>query len=220
MNHPGQSWITQIRLGREPFNGYSHLLGALAAVVGGSVLLYEAQGEFLMTVACAIYALALFLAFFSSALFHLVSGPPEITRRLRDFDHLCIRGLIVGTYAPLAVRMLPTPGAIGGLLSLVALATLDAIIALRKRDVISRSRLVASYSGMATLSLIAVPFCWADFWQPILWTSFGSVFYIVGAVCYLRKIPRRSKWLNFHEVWHVCVIIGALVHYLVILRLV
>jgi hemolysin III len=90
----------------------------------------------------------------------------------------------------------------------------------RKREEISRSKLAAWYSGIATLSLLAVPFCWADFWQPILWTSFGSLFYIAGAVCYVKKVPRRAKWLNFHEVWHICVMIGAFVHYQVILRLV
>jgi hemolysin III len=209
-----------IRFGREPFNGYSHLLAAAAAVAGTYILIDRAKANPLLMVACAIYGVSLVLAFFSSAVFHLVSGPPEITRRLRDFDHLCIRGLIVGTYVPLALIMLPVAWAVGSLLFLVTIATLGAVIENRRRDSITRKHLAASYSGMATLSLLAVPFCWAEFWQPILWTSCGSLFYILGAVCYVKKIPRGSKWLNFHEVWHVCVMIGALVHYQVILRLV
>jgi hemolysin III len=209
-----------VRFGREPFNGYSHLLGAIAALVGGIILVQKTQGNLIMLFACVAYSISLFLAFFSSAMFHLISGPHVLTRRLRDFDHFCIRGLIVGTYAPLAVRMLPTVWAIGCLIFLMTVAILDAIIATRKRESMSRTRLAVSYTGMATASLFAVPFCWAEFWQPILWISSGSLFYIVGAVCYVKKIPRRSKWLNFHEVWHVCVMIGALVHYQVILRLV
>lgn len=211
---------SRISFGREPFNGYSHLIGASAAVVGGIILIEKAHGKPLMVIACAIYGVSLFLAFFSSALFHLVSGPPELTRRLRDFDHLCIRGLIVGTYAPLAVRMLPAAWALGCLVFLVSVAVLNAIIATRRRGEMSRSKVAASYTGMATLSLLAVPFCWAEFWQPVLWISCGSLFYIAGAVCYVKKFPRRSKWLNFHEVWHVCVMIGALVHYQVILSLI
>jgi hemolysin III len=210
----------RISFGREPFNGYSHLLGAVAAVAGGVILLQRAQGDPLLLIACAIYGVSLFLAFFSSALFHLVNGPPELTRRLRDFDHHCIRGLIVGTYAPLAVRMLPAAWALGCLVFLVAVVTTNAVIFSRKSERISRSRLAAWYSGIATLSLLAVPFCWAEFWQPILWISFGSCFYITGAVCYVRKVPRRTRWLNFHEVWHICVMIGAFVHYQVILRLI
>lgn len=210
----------RISFGREPFNGYSHLIGAAAAVVGGVILLRQAQGNALLLVACAIYGVSLFLAFFSSALFHLVSGPQDLTRRLRDFDHHCIRGLIVGTYAPLAVIMLPAGWALSALVFMVAVLASNAVVMSRKREEISRSKLAAWYSGIATLSLLAVPFCWADFWQPILWTSFGSLFYIAGAVCYVKKFPRRAKWLNFHEVWHICVMIGAFVHYQVILRLV
>ena len=212
--------IEAIRFGREPFNGYSHLLGAAAALVGGIILVQKAQGSTMMFFACVVDGISLFLAFFSSAVFHLISGPPELTGRLRDLDHFCIRGLIVGTYAPLAVRMLPMVWAIGCLIFLLTLAILDAVVATRKKDSMSRSRLAASYSGMATISLFAVPFCWAEFWQPILWISCGSLFYILGAVCYVKKIPRGSRWLNFHEVWHVCVMIGALVHYQVILWLV
>jgi hemolysin III len=180
----------------------------------------QAQGNPLLLVACAIYSASLFLAFFSSALFHLVGGPQDLTRRLRDFDHHCIRGLIVGTYAPLAVIMLPAGWALAALVFMVAVLASNAVVMSRKREEISRSKLAAWYSGIATLSLLAVPFCWADFWQPILWTSFGSLFYIAGAVCYVKKVPRRAKWLNFHEVWHICVMIGAFVHYQVILRLV
>jgi hemolysin III len=216
MAQPSQPGIS---FGREPFNGYSHLIGAGAAVVGGVVLINKAQGNSMMVAACAIYGISLFLAFFSSALFHLLSGPPGLTRRLRDFDHLCIRGLIVGTYAPLAVLMLPVAWAISCLVFLVTVAIVGTVVATRKRESMSRSQLAASYSGMATLSLFAVPFCWAEFWQPILCISGGSLFYILGAVCYVKKVPRGSKWLNFHEVWHVCVMIGALVHYQVILWL-
>lgn len=210
----------KISFGREPFNGYSHLLGAVVSLVGGVILIEQAQGKNLLVIACVTYAVSLFLAFFSSALFHLVNGPPELTRRLRDFDHHCIRGLIVGTYAPLAVLMLPVAWALASLVFMVAVLAVNAVIMSRKREEISRSKLAAWYSGIATLSLLAVPFCWADFWQPILWTSFGSLFYIAGAVCYVKKVPRRAKWLNFHEVWHICVMIGAFVHYQVILRLV
>ncbi len=210
----------KISFGREPFNGYSHLIGAAAAMAGGVILLQQAQGNPLLLIACAVYSVSLFLAFFSSALFHLVSGSQELTRRLRDFDHHCIRGLIVGTYAPLAVRMLPAAWALASLVFLVAVLAVNALVMSHQREEISRSKRSAWYSGIATLSLLAVPFCWADFWQAILWTSFGSLFYIAGAVCYVRKVPRRKKWLNFHEVWHICVMIGAFVHYQVILWLV
>ncbi len=210
----------QIAFGREPFNGYSHLFAALAAIFGGGILLWHVRGGTVVWFACVIYSLCLFMAFFSSALFHLIIASPELVRRLRDLDHLCIRGLIVGTYSPLAVRMLPPGWAVFGLTSLTILATADAIISARQHHAMSRSRIAFSYISLATLSLIAVPFIWAEFWQAILWTSFGSTFYIGGAVCYLKKFPTRTHWMNFHGVWHLCVMLGALVHYLVIFHLV
>jgi hemolysin III len=210
----------RIGFGREPFNGYSHLFAAAVAVWGGVVLLRKSSDDPVMWIGCAIYSLSLFLAFFSSALFHLVSGPQEITRRLRDFDHLCIRGLIVGTYAPMGARMLPTGWAVICMLLMVMIATADAIVAVRWRHLMNRSRVVTSYSVLAALSLVSAPFCWAEYWKPILWTAFGSLFYIAGAICYVKKVLRKSRWLDYHEIWHVCVMVGALIHYLVILNLI
>lgn len=210
----------RISFGREPFNGYSHLISTVAAMVGGIILVEQARGNPLLVIACVIYALSLFLAFFSSALFHLVSGSPELNRRLRDFDHYCISGLIMGTFAPFAVLMLPTAWALACLVYLVSAATINALVASRKRGGLSRTQLATWYAGLATLSLFSVPFCWADFWQTILWIFSGSLFYIIGAICYVKKIPRQKKWFNFHEVWHLCVMIGAFVHYQTILWLV
>lgn len=209
----------KIAFGREPFNGYSHLFAAFASIIGGIILLWNAEREAMVWLACVIYSVCLFMAFFSSALYHLVIGSPAVVRRLRDLDHLCIRGLIIGTYSPLAVRMLPPGWAIFGLTSLTLLTIVDAIISTRQKAM-SRHRIAFSYISLATLSLIAVPFIWAEFWKPILCTSFGSLFYILGAVCYLKKIPARNRWMNFHGVWHICVILAALVHFLVILQLV
>ncbi len=210
----------RVSFGREPFNGYTHLISAAAAMVGGIVLVEQAQGRPLLVIACVIYGVSLFLAFFSSALFHLVSGSPEMNRRLRDFDHHCISGLIMGTYAPFAVLMLPAAWAMACLVYLVSVATVNAVVSSRRRGKISRTQLAAWYTGLATLSLFSVPFCWADFWQPILWISFGSLFYIMGAICYVKKIPKQKRWFNFHEVWHISVMVGAFVHYMVILWLV
>lgn len=74
MNSKGRK---NARFGREPFNGYSHLLGSVLAYVGGIVLVHKTQGSLIMLFACAAYATSLFLAFFSSALFHLISAPPQ-----------------------------------------------------------------------------------------------------------------------------------------------
>ncbi|MES2995362.1 MAG: hemolysin III family protein [Verrucomicrobiota bacterium] len=208
-----------VSFGREPFNGYSHLAAAVVAFVAGVILIGNSGGAPMVTSAKTFYALTLFLAFFSSALFHLVIGPPSLIERLRNFDHFCIRALIVGTYAPFAIVMLPPGWSIGILGTFAFLVFMESALASRANGKTTRIRKSCSYIALASLSLIAVPFLWDRFKEPILWTCLGSCFYILGAWCYLKKFPPKSALIDFHQTWHICVIIGAFIHYAVIFRL-
>lgn len=203
--------------GREPFNGYSHLLAAFAAAVAGAFLVCGAWELPGLAIARGIYAVSLFLAFFSSALFHLATGPADRIERLRRWDHCCIRGLIAGTYAPLSYVMLPGiwPFIIWPAFTFLVFAE-DLFTSSSRAGRIRKS---VSYITLASLSLIAVPFLWHRFKEPILWTSFGSCFYIAGSWCYLKKFPGKSALLDFHGMWHIFVIIGAAVHFTVIYQL-
>lgn len=207
------NWKATIIKGREPFSGYSHLIGSLLALAGGFALLRIETCSAWLWYVRMFYVLSLFGALFSSAAYHLVVGSPSLIDRLRNIDHWCIRGLILGTFAPLAFEVLPIAWAATWLSALAVVMIFDAIMCRGRGRAERRGRVAISYILMGCSALLPVPFLWAEHHELILWVSSGSLFYVIGAYCYLRKFPRGAKVLNFHEVWHICVVVGAFVHY-------
>ncbi len=202
-------------LGREPFNGWSHLIAAVAAMIGSVPLIHNALHQGAMLPAKCLYAGTLVLAFGASALFHLAVVTPKKLRTLRNIDHIGISSLMIGTYAPIAVAMLPPKWNVFCFGAFVFFVCAGLLVA----NAFSRRVLSISYIIIACLPLIPVPFIWSQHWQNILWFASGSLIYSIGAFCYLTKFPNKGKFLQFHGVWHVCAIMGAIVHYLVIYHL-
>ena len=210
----------KIRFGRQPFNGYSHLIGALAALVAGGFLLAREVETPWLWHAKAFYAFALFAALMSSAVFHLVDGPERVMDRLRKIDHWGIRALTIGTYSPLAFKMLPVSWAVGGLAGLWLIALVESFICAPLQWPSRRSRTAISHILIALLPMLVVPFVWQEHGRLLLWLAAGAAVYLVGGICFLKKIPRGNKVLNFHETWHVCVLIAASIHYALIYSLI
>jgi hemolysin III len=198
--------------GREPFNGWSHLIASLLAMFGAVFLIKGAWDQGAMLPAKIFYAFTVVLAFGSSAAYHLSVTSTEKLRVLRNIDHIGIRALMIGTYAPLAVAMLP----FGWNMLYLGVFSFLVFAGMRVDGESNRNLLSFSYITVASLPLIAVPFLWDQHWKDILWISFGSCFYSIGAFCYIRKVPEGNKHINFHGVWHVCVMLGSFVHFIVI----
>jgi hemolysin III len=51
----------------------------------------------------------------------------------------------------------------------------------------------------------------------LVWLFTGGLFFTLGAVVYIMKIPNFFPGiLGFHEVWHILVILGCASHFIVI----
>lgn len=201
--------------GREPFNGWSHLIATVFAIVGAFFLIDSSWRQGAIFHAKIFYSLTLVCAYGSSALYHLAITTPDRLRILRHVDHGCILALMIGTYIPLAVAMFPFHWKI--LLCVGFLVLVSASLWLFREK--NRRVISVSYIILASLPALAVPFLWNEHWKSILWFSLGSCLYSIGACCYIRKLPRKNPYLQFHEIWHIFVILGSLVHYLVIYHL-
>lgn len=206
--------LTSLR-GREPFNGWSHLIATLFAVAGAVVLIQHSSQQGAILYAKIFYLLTLICAYGSSALYHLAITTQERLRILRNIDHACILALMIGTYVPLSVALFPNYWSL--ILSGSFLILLVAGIRLFRET--NRKVISISYIVLASLPALAVPILWEEHWRMILWFSLGSCFYSIGAFCYIRKFPKKSRYLKFHEIWHIFVILGSLVHFLVIYHL-
>lgn len=193
----------------ERLNGYTHLVGAVLALTGATVLVVLAslKADPWRITSFAIYGVSLVLLYVASTLYHSVRGPAKaVWRRL---DHCSIYLLIAGTYTPFTLVTLNGPwgwslfGAIWGL----------AILGIVQECWLARGARVSSlviYVVMGWLALIAaVPLLDALGWKGFLWVAAGGAIYTVGIVFYV--FDERVR--HFHGIWHLFVLAGSATHF-------
>jgi hemolysin III len=211
--------MTQKRVSifRQPFNGLSHLIGAILAVFGLGYLLFRGWGNAVREVSYALYGISLVLMFAASATYHLVDSNDRVMLFLRKLDHSAIYLLIAGTYTPICLIYLTGFWRVG-LLSIVWAFGLIGIIV--KLFVIRAPRWTTAgiYLVMGWLCLLAIgPIVRALPADAFIWLVAGGLFYTVGAVIYItKKLDFYPGVFGFHEVWHIFVLLGAFSHYLLI----
>lgn len=200
----------------ERFNSISHLIGAAAAAAGLVVLVVMAarQGDPLKIVSVSIYGTSLLLLFTFSTLYHSLRGNAK--KVFRKLDHYAIYLLIAGTYTPFTlVTMRGGWGwsLFGVVWGLACLGIVIESFPQKSHRILS----VVIYLIMGWLMLIAL--------QPLLrglplpgfvLIVAGGLFYTVGIVFYaLDKLYKKTH--TGHNIWHIFVLAGSVVHYLTIL---
>jgi hemolysin III len=200
---------------REPFNAYSHYLGALIALAWLILLMFEASEDSTgRQISFFVYGVSVILMFLSSAIYHSLNVQTKVEELFRMFDHILIYVVIAGTYTPMCVILLKDGWQLGMVLG-IWLFALGGI--LKKIFWLNAPRWFSTliYLLMGWVSVIILPMIWNimphDF---IYWIGIGGVFYTVGAVIYAIKKPDPyPKVFGFHEIWHLFVMGGAFSHF-------
>lgn len=198
----------------ERFNGYSHLAGALLALLGSIVLvvLGSLTGNIWKIVSFAIYGSTLVLLYSFSTLYHSTRG--RLKQIFRKLDHQSIYLLIAGTYTPFTLVSLQGPWG----WSLFATVWVLAIIGIAQEFWLgkgARKLSLVIYLLMGWLAVIAtVPLIEALSLSGFAWIAAGGVVYTAGVVFYLYD----EKFAHWHGIWHLFVIGGSALHYLAIAR--
>jgi hemolysin III len=206
---------------REPFNGLSHLGGAVAAFFGQIALLVAGWSGTAKIVSVVVYGLSLVAMFTASASYHLAKVKPATLQILRKLDHSAIFLFIAGTYTPFCINAF-TGFFRWGLLTLIWAIALTGILLKVFVPHMPRWLHTLLYVIMGWLCLIAVPQM-PSVLPPdaITWLVIGGVTYTLGAVVYALKlfdfVPGK---FGFHEVWHIFVLLGALAHFVAVLYVV
>ena len=199
----------------EWFNSISHLVGAVAALVGLVIVVVEAalQGDPWKIVSFSVYGATLFSLYTISTIYHSVQGRAK--RIFRKLDHLSIYWLIAGTYTPFTLVTLRGSGAWGwtifGIIWGLALVGL-ALETLPQKG--NRVLSVVVYVLMGWLVLVALkPLLAALPMAGFCWLLLGGIFYTGGLVFFFYD----EKVRHFHGIWHLFVLAGSISHYLTIL---
>jgi hemolysin III len=202
---------------RQPFNGLSHLIGAVLSLFGLIILMVRGWGDSTKEISYLIYGLSLVLLFSASAAYHLINASERPMLILRKLDHTAIYLLIAGTYTPICLLFFEGFWRIG-LLSIIWGMGLAGIIV--KLFVIKAPRWVTAgiYLVMGWMCVMAASEMLRSM-PPgaLLWLAIGGLFYTLGAVIYItKKLDFIPDVFGFHEVWHIFVMLGAASHFILI----
>jgi len=203
--------------GEELMNMITHIVGGALGIVVllSCVILAALRNNFFGILSCTIYGTTFITMFTISSVYHGMA-PGMGKKVMQVIDHCTIYFLIAGTYSAVVLSAIrPLYPALGwGMfifewtLAIVA-ATLTAID-LKKYEIFS----MVCYIGMGWA---IIPF-WRQTFIAMTKPGFlllliGGIAYTVGAVLY--GLGAKQKWM--HSVFHIFVVIGALIQYFSVL---
>ncbi|SBT03804.1 Hemolysin-3 [Candidatus Accumulibacter aalborgensis] len=197
----------------EKLNAWTHLVGAVLALVGSVVLIVVAAqgGDPWKVVSVSIYSVTLVLLYSFSALYHSFRGRAKDI--LRALDHQGIYLLIAGSYTPFCLVTLRGPWGWSLLAVVWSLAVLGGVQELWQK---SEARILSLviYIAMGWVVLVAlIPLVQALGMAGFIWLAVGGVFYTTGIVFYALD----TRLAHAHGVWHLFVMVGSAAHYVAIL---
>ncbi|QDK46741.1 hemolysin III family protein [Bdellovibrio sp. ZAP7] len=197
----------------ERFNSISHLIGAVMAVAGTSVLvtLASVQGDLLKIVSTSVYGGMLVLLYTISTLYHSFQGRTK--KILQKLDHMAIYLLIAGTYTPFTLITLHGPW--GWWLFGInwSLAVIGIILEL---TLAHRTRIPSMiiYVVMGWLIVVAMkPLTQNLDPRGMVLLTTGGILYTGGIAFFLFD----EKVKHFHGIWHLFVMAGSISQYFCIL---
>lgn len=208
--------LEQPRTAKAPkprWRGWLHTGMTPLALIGGIVLLVltpTVGGR----VAAATYMLTMLALFGNSAVYHRGSWTDRVDGVFRRVDHANIYLFIAGTYTPIAVQLLD--GAARTTLLALIWSCAAAGVAFRVFWIgAPRWLYTALYVVMGWTAVFwLVPFWLAGGPLVVALIGAGGLVYSYGALVYGRKRPNPSPtWFGFHEIFHACTVVAALLHY-------
>ncbi len=201
---------------RPLLRGYFHLGAAIASGVGlvGLMLLARSPRAY---AGGAVFALSLLLLYSVSATYHTVRWGRRMSGVLKRLDHSMIFVMIAGGYTPFCLMVLL--GAWGISLLTVVWSLAAAGIALKVAWPNAPRWLgVGLYLATGWIAVVAVGQLASWFaLVPALLLVGGGLLYSSGGLIYALRRPNPFPLVfGYHEVFHVLVIAGSMLHYAVV----
>lgn len=195
--------------------GWLHAAFAPLVFVAGLVLIALSGGG-RVGLGCAIFALTGVMLFGFSGMYHRAYWSDRLRLFFKRLDHANIALVIAGTYTPLALTLLN--GTKQTVLLWIIWSCALSVVLFR---VIWTHAPRWLYTPIYVVMGLMAVFYLGDFWEvsPVatVLIATGGAFYILGAAFYGSKRPYLSpRVFGFHELFHVCTIIGFILHYIAV----
>lgn len=193
---------------RPALRGVAHAVGLAAAIPASVVLVWWAHDA---RVSAAVYGAALIAVLGVSTGYHLLARGQSAQLILSRIDRSVIFLLIAGTYTPIVLVAVPSPGSAWLLAAVWSLAALG--ILGRATGRLPKTSFSA-YLITGWLAVFALP--WMFAFSPLLTVgvAVGGLLFTVGAVLFaLRRPVAWPKVWGYHEVWHAFTLGGFAAHF-------
>jgi hemolysin III len=204
---------------RPLLRGYFHQ-EAFFVAIGACALLIARSSSDITLMSSLIYTFGLLASLGISALYHRPNWQPSTLKRMKRLDHSAIFLLIAGTFTPICLLALPPTDGRQLLITVWGFASLGILQAMAWSSAPKWFR-VLFYVVVGWLALPYLNQLEQSLGSlSVGFLAAGGVAYTVGAVIYFLKIPKSAAIFGYHEAFHVMTIIGAVLHFLVVYRLI
>lgn len=204
---------------REPINSVAHLSGAIFFFLGTIFLLILQVLEDSTPsriAGVAIFGTSMVLLYLASGIYHGYKGSPAVIGILKKLDHSMIYVLIAGSYTPMCLQVLD------GKKRIIILGIIWAIVIvgiITKIFIKGIPRPV--YTSFYLIMGWIVVFFIGDVHRGLPGFGFfllalGGILYSIGGVIYMLKRPNPSRFIGFHELFHIFILGGSLSHYIMV----
>ena len=202
---------------REPVNGFTHLLGVFLGFGALVWLIVMTHDHTAKLVSVTIYGVSVILLYAASTTFHLVNGSERTVLFLRRLDHAAIYIMIAGTYTPIVYNVLSGYWRWGVLAVMWALAAVGIVYKLLFLHGNRNHLSTLLYVLMGWLAILILPQALA-LMEPeaILLIAAGGLVYTAGAVVFALQKPNFHRHFGHHELWHLFVLGGSILHFIAI----
>ncbi len=213
---PVRSRDGSVHVTDERINTITHLAASCFAVVGAALLIAQASalGDPWKIVGFGVYGLSVVMLFVASTLHHGIDRGPRVNEVLRTLDYVSVFALIAGSVTPLVLVLFRNTYGWTVLGAVWAIAAAGITLRSLRRD------LPKYVTNTLYIALGWMPVLLAGAGVPLPFGAYalmaaGGLVYSAGFVVFVVERPNPLPGvLGFHEIWHVLVVIAALLHYL------
>ncbi len=194
----------------ERFNSFTHLIGAVLAFIGASLLISQAiqKNDLIKIIGFSVYGAMLIFLYMTSTIYHSVKGPRK--NFFRQMDYISIYLMIAGTYTPFTLITLR--GVWGW--SLFTIIWTLALLGIAQEVILgkkTRRYSLIIYLLMGWLIAVAIKPLMDSLSTPgFWWLAVGGFAYTFGVIFFVFD----EKVKHFHGIWHLFVLAGSICQFL------
>lgn len=205
---------------KDPVSSFTHSIGAIFSMVFVVIICIKgmlSNTDLALIIGSVIFGLSAVALYSSSSIYHFFNRTDDhpIKIKLRKLDHAMIYVLIVGSYTPIILRFVQQPKSFIFTFVLWLIAFIGIIVKLFWLNA-PRWLSTAFYLLLGWSILFDFKAFYSMDTNCLLLIAIGGLSYTIGAFVYIFKKPNWFTKFDFHDLFHIFVMIGTLFHFIAV----